>query len=64
MTIDEIEYAVAQGTLDAAKCFTLMQQKIDLASDRHYRNGFMAGWNAGITGDYKTKINVEARLRT
>ena len=35
----------------------------DKAMDRHYRNGFIAGWNAAISGDDELLKIVEERVK-
>lgn len=39
-----------------------LNNETDEKCDRHYRAGFTAGWNAGVSGDEKTREQVENRL--
>lgn len=59
--IDNIEYKIANHEITSEEVFTLMRQIIDSQSDRHYRAGFMAGWNAGKCNDERIKQIVEKR---
>ncbi len=64
------EWWVEHGNLDseqrclASDVWDYQQKRMDALVDAHYRNGFNAGWNAGLTEDVERLTAVQNRANT
>ena len=59
--IDEIEYKISSGEMNAHQVFTQMLQLIDSGCDRNYRDGFRSGYSAGQFNDEEKLKKVSSR---
>jgi len=44
-------------------CIKVVEKRMDIQCDKHYRNGFGAGWNAGFVQDNKMLEAVNNRVK-